>query len=174
MRGVKRTAWYSAVAGLFALASVTMPAAAAEPAPTVYDFAACYNPGVPVQEKPSTVVYGCDRTSVMENMVWTAWGADGATGTGVDNAIECKPNCAQGSRLINPIVVRAWNPAPPEAPGCPVGLEFYRDFTVAYPDGVPPWVQPGTSWTEDVSFIYVDGLPAVHFANQTPYSCTTS
>jgi hypothetical protein len=168
MQGVKRAGWLTAAAGVLALASAT-PVASAEPAP-VYQFAACYDPGQPVQEKPPTVVYGCDHTSVMENMTWTAWGAE-AVGTGVDNAIECKPNCAQGPRLLNPIIVRAWNPAAPETPGCPAGVEFYRDFTVAYPEGVPPWVQPGTSWTEDVAFIDLDGMPAVHFSNQTPFSC---
>lgn len=163
--------WLSAAAGLLALGSVTMPAAAAEPSSPAYQFAACFDPGQPVVEKPQIVVYGCDHTSVMEDMTWTAWGADGASGIGVDNAIECKPNCAQGPRLMNPIVVHAWNPAPAETPGCPVGVEFYRDFTVAYPQGVPPWVQPGTSWTEDVSFIDLDGMPAVHFMNQTPSTC---
>jgi hypothetical protein len=170
---VKRTAWVSA--GLLALALFAVSSgsvATAEP-PPAYQFAACYDPAQPVQEKPSTIVYGCDHTSVMENMTWTSWNADGAIGTGVDNAIECKPNCAQGPRLLNPIVVRAWNPAPPETPGCPPGVQFYRDFTVAYPASVPPWVQPGTSWTEDVAYIYVDGMPAVHFSNQTPYRCST-
>lgn len=168
---MKRAAQASAVSGLLALTFTGAPAAAAEPA-TAYQFAACYDPTQPVLEKPATVVYGCDHTSVMENMTWTAWGADGATGTGVDNAVECKPNCAQGPRLINPIIVHAWNPAPADKPGCPAGVEFFRDFTVAYPESVPPWVQPGTSWTEDVSYLYVDGMPAVHFTNQMPYSCT--
>lgn len=164
--------WLSAAAGLLALGSATTPAAVAEPPASAFQFAACFDPSQPVVEKPQTVVYGCDHTSVMEDMTWTTWGADGATGTGVDNAIECKPNCAQGPRLMNPIMVHAWNPAPARTPGCPVGVEFYRDFTVAYPQGVPPWVQPGTAWTEDVRFIEVDGMPAVHFANQTPVTCT--
>lgn len=168
---MKRSAQVLAASGLLVLTISGAPTAASEP-PVVYQFAACYDPTHPVLEKPSTVVYGCDHTSVMEDMTWTAWGADGATGTGVDNAIECKPNCAQGPRLLNPIIVHAWNPAPAEKPGCPAGVEFYRDFTVAYPESVPPWVQPGTSWTEDVSYLFVDGMPAVHFTNQTPYTCT--
>ena len=174
---MNRAVWVSATGGLLALTPLTAPTAVAEPpqpsqpAATSYLIGPCFEPSQPVQEKPSTVVYGCDHTSVMESMSWTTWGADGATGAGVDNAIECQPNCAQGRRLTNPIVVHAWNPLPPSTPGCPAGVDFYRDFTVAYPEGVPPWVKPGTSWTEDVAYTYVDGMPAVHFSNQEPFSC---
>jgi hypothetical protein len=150
------------------------PAAGAEPpdADTAYLIGACYDPTQPVEEKPATLVYGCDNSSVMEDMAWTSWGAEGANGTGIDKAVECQPNCAEGKQLSNPIIVHAWNPKPAATPGCPTGVEFYSDYTVAYPEGVPPWVKPGTSWTEDVDYIYLDGLPAVHFTNQGPYSCT--
>ena len=168
---MKRSVHTTITTGVLALAGLGLPAAASAQPPATQQFAFCYDPTQPGVERPPTVVYGCDHSSVMENMTWTAWGADGATGTGIDNAVECQPNCAQGRRLSNPIVVHAWNPAPAEQPGCPAGVEFYRDVTVAYPAGVPPWVQPGTSWTEDVSYLFVDGLPAVHFSNQTPYSC---
>lgn len=172
---MNRAAWVAATAGVLVLGSPLTPTAAAEPSPmdaTGYFIGTCYDPGQPVQDQPETVVYGCDHSSVMEAMTWSTWGADGATGTGMDNAIECQPNCAQGTRLRNPIIVHAWNPLPPNIPGCPEGVDFYTDYTVAYPEGVPPWVQPGTSWAEDVAYIYVDGLPAVHFFNQGPYSCT--
>ena len=66
----------------------------------------------------------------------------------------------------------AWNPLPADKPGCPENVEFYSDFTVAYPAGVPPWVVPGTAWGSDVEYTYVDGMPAVHFFDQLPYSCT--
>ncbi|BDX31516.1 hypothetical protein TUM20985_20630 [Mycobacterium antarcticum] len=36
---------------------------------------------------------------------------------------------AQGTRLLNPIVVHAWNPRPPVAPGCPAGVRFYSGLT---------------------------------------------
>lgn len=162
----------AAVMAAFGLAAA--PAAADPPAPdsTAYLIGACYDPSQPVQEKPATIVYGCDRSSVMQDMTWTSWGADGATGTGTDNAVDCQPNCAQGQRLLNPIIVHAWNPLPPNKFGCPDGVDFYSDYTVAYPDAVPPWVKPGTSWTEGVEYTYVDGLPAVHFSNQGPFSCT--
>ncbi|OBF11361.1 hypothetical protein [Mycobacterium sp. ACS4331] len=162
-------------AGTCTLAVSGLAPASADPdasGETAYLIGACYDPSQPVTERPATLVYGCDHSSVMTDMTWTSWGADGATGTGIDDAVECQPNCAQGARLSNPIVVHAWNPQPPAAAGCPDGVQFYTDFTVAYPEGVPPWVQPGTSWTEDVDFIRLDGVPAVHFKNQGPLTCT--
>ncbi|MDT5110635.1 MAG: hypothetical protein QOE20_2525, partial [Mycobacterium sp.] len=39
--------------------------------------------------------------------------ANGAKGTGTDSSIECQPNCANGTRLTNPIAVHAWNPVLP-------------------------------------------------------------
>ncbi|WP_328356496.1 hypothetical protein OG976_00675 [Mycobacterium sp. NBC_00419] len=139
---------------------------------TQYMLPSCYDPSQPIQEKPERVVYGCDSTNVMQNMTWTSWGADGARGTGTDDAVLCQPNCAQGPHLVNPIVVHAWNPAPAGKPGCPENVLFYGDITVAYPAGVPPWVVPGTTWGADVEYTYVDGMPAVHFFDQHPFSCT--
>lgn len=159
-----------AVAG--AVSALAFAAAPASADSTRYMLPSCYDPSQPVAERPQQVVYGCDSTNVMENMTWTSWGADGARGTGTDNAVQCQPNCAQGPHLINPIVVHAWNPVPADKPGCPDNVLFYSDITVAYPAGVPPWVIPGTTWSSDVEYTYVDGMPAVHFSDQHPYSCT--
>ncbi len=163
--------------GAIAMAGFTSPLAIADPATpepgydtVTYLIGACWDPSQPVEQEPTRVTYNCDGTSVMQDMAWTAWGADGATGTGTDNSVECQPNCATGPRLINPIVVRAWNPKP--ANGCPPNLQFYSDLTVAYPQGVPPWIKPGTQWTADTLFTTVDGMPAVHYINQSAHSCT--
>ena len=165
-----RAAVVTATAVMAALGVVGSPAALADPTPA-YMFGACYTPDLPVVEQPSSIMYGCDGTSVMQDMTWTSWGADGAEGTGSDSSVECQPNCAQGRRLVNPIIVHAWNPLPPKTTGCPDGVDFYSDYTVAYPQGVPPWVKPGTSWAADVDYVYVDGMPAVHFKEQGPLSC---
>jgi hypothetical protein len=159
-------------AGLWAAAVAAVPAAQAVPVieDTAYLIGACWDPAQPVEERPETLTYLCDHTSTMREMTWTAWGPDGAAGTGIDDAVECQPNCAEGRRLVNPIAVHAWNPRPVE--GCPADVWFYSDYTVAYPEGVPPWVQPGTSWDENVDYILLDGVPAVHFKNQRPLSCT--
>ena len=165
-------------AGAVAVLAFTAPAAHADPDPNpqpgydavTYLIGKCWNPSMPVEQEPTQLQYNCDGTSSMENMTWTSWGADGANGTGTDNSVECQPNCAMGPRLFNPIVVRAWIPIPVE--GCTPELQFYRDLTVAYPQGVPPWVKPGTQWAPDTYFTTVDGMPAVHFINQGAYSCT--
>jgi len=166
-----------AFAGAVALLGFTAPVATADPAvpdpgynTVTYLIGKCWNPSQPVEQEPTQVQYNCDGTSLMENMTWSSWGAEGATGAGTDNSVECQPNCATGPRLVNPIVVHAWNPQP--ADGCPPNLQFYSDLTVAYPQGVPPWIKPGTQWLADTLFTTVDGMPAVHYINQSAYSCT--
>lgn len=72
---------------------------------------------------------------------------------------------------MNPIVVHAWNPKPAEAAGCPAGVQFYSGITIAYPEGVPPWIQPGTTWDTGTDFVTVDDMPAVHFSDVQPFSC---
>lgn len=160
----------SVAAGALALAVCAVPEAAAAPA-TAYMIGSCYDPSQPVQEKPSRVVYNCDSTGVMDGMTWTSWGGDGATGTGTDNSVECQPDCAQGPHLINPIVVHAWNPKPAAEPGCPANVAFYSDLVIAYPNDAPPWIQPGSTWSPGTEFVEYNGMPAVHFYDQKPYSC---
>ena len=170
---VRVLAFSAAASALVICLGVGPQAAAAPPAPgaTAYLIGNCYDPSQPVEERPTEVVYNCDQTGVMEGMTWTAWGPDGADGTGTDNSVECQPNCAVGERLINPIVVHAWNPMPPAEPGCPAGVQFYTDLVIAYPNDAPPWIKPGTTWSAGTEFIEYNGMPAVHFFDQEPYSC---
>ena len=155
------------MAALIAFAGLAAPAAVADPAvpdpgydAVTYLIGTCWDPSQPVVQEPTTVKYNCDGTSVMQDMTWTSWGAAGATGAGTDTSVECKPNCATGARLVNP------------ADGCPPNLQFFADLTVAYPQGVPPWIKPGTQWAPDTLFTTVEGMPAVHYINQSAQSCT--
>jgi len=157
----------------FAVALTWMPAQAVadpQPASTAFAIGKCFDPSEPAQERPTRFAYNCDDTGVMDDMTWTAWGADGAEGTGTDRSIECQPNCAQGTLLVNPIVVHAWNPLPPSAVGCPPGAQFFSDLTIAYPKSAPPWITPGTTWADGTDFVTIDGMPAVHYSDLTP-SC---
>jgi hypothetical protein len=133
-----------------------------------YAIGKCYDPGTPPVERPASFAYNCDNTGVMRDMTWSAWGADGANGTGTDSSVECKPNCAQGATLTNPIVVHAWNPVAAPAAACPPNVKFYTDMTIAYPNGAPPWISPGTTWSAGTDFVTVDGMPAVHYSELTP------
>jgi hypothetical protein len=166
---VARTLAASVIAFAVAMAWMS-PEAAADPQPgtTVFAIGKCFDPGQPVQERPARFDYNCDNTGVMDDMTWTSWGPDGAKGSGTDKSIECQPNCAQGPLLTNSIVVHAWNPLPPNAAACPPDVQFYADLTIAYPNGAPPWIKPGTTWDDGTDFVTVDGMPAVHFSNLKP------
>ena len=126
MTALLRTGLLSAVVGA-ALTLATAGQAAAAPADaTAYAIGKCFAAGdVPVVQ-PSRFAYNCDETGVMQDMTWSSWGSDGARGTGFDNAVECQPNCAQGTRLVNPIVVHAWNPDDADDAGLPAGGAVLR------------------------------------------------
>jgi hypothetical protein len=119
-------------------------------------------------QRPARFDYNYDGTGVLQDMTWTTWGVDGANGTGTDSSTECKPNCAQGTRLTNPVVVHAWNPLTPTSALCPEGVSFYSDLSVAYPKGVPPWIKPGTTWDVGTDFVTIDGMPSVHVSELKP------
>lgn len=157
-------------AGAAALISGPAVASADPAAPdtTTFLIGKCYDPGNPPVERPESFAYNCNTTGVMTDMTWSTWGADGAHGTGTDSSVECQPNCAEGSTLLNPIVVHAWNPVSSPSPACPGGVEFYSDLTIAYPKGVPPWINPGKTWSPGTDFVTVDGMPAVHYSDLIP------
>jgi len=156
-----------------AMATMWAPATAAadpQPRPTTYAIAKCITAEHPAQPEPERFDYNCDGTGVLQGMTWTSWDAKGAKGSGEDDSLECQPNCAQGTRLTNPVVVHAWNPQPATDSHCPRGFLFYTDMTIAYPDDAPPWIKPNTTWDEGTDFVTVDGMPAVHFSGMKP-SC---
>lgn len=150
--------------------TVCLPAAAADPHPTEMQYAIgkCVSEVQPAEQEPATFDYDCDRSGVLRDMTWTSWGPDGARGSGTDDALQCQPNCAQGTRLRNPVEVHAWNPLPPNNGRCPAGWKFYSDLTIAYPKGAPPWISPGTTWAPGTDFVTIDGMPAVHFSGLRP------
>jgi hypothetical protein len=156
---------------LAAIAMIVTPAAAVadpQPATTIYAIGKCVTLDQPVQQRPARFDYNCDGTGVMEDMTWTSWNGDGAKGTGTDSSVKCQPNCAQGARLRNPIVVHAWNPLPASSAACPQDVDFYSDVSIAYPKTAPPWITPGTTWDSGTDFVTVDGMPAVHFSGLKP------
>lgn len=157
----------SAVA-VFGATATAFAEPAQEQDASIYAIGKCYDPSQPPVQRPTSFAYNCDNTGVMQDMTWSAWGSDGADGVGTDSSVECKPNCAQGTTLINPIVVHAWNPATAPSATCPQDVKFYTDMTIAYPKGAPPWINPGTTWSPGTDFVTVDGMPAVHYSELTP------
>ena len=112
---------FAIAAGAFVLfgGSAVASADPADQDTTVFAIGKCYDPSQPAVQRPASFAYNCDTTGVMQDMAWSSWGADGARGTGTDSSVECQPNCAEGTRLLNPIVVHAWNPATSTSPACP-------------------------------------------------------
>jgi hypothetical protein len=149
-------------------ASAVASADPADQGATGYAIGKCFDPDKPLVKQPVSFEYNCDTTGVMKDMTWTAWGADGADATGTDSSVECRPNCAQGRTLVNPIVVHAWNPVAAPSATCPSTVKFYTDMTIAYPKGTPPWIKPGTTCSPGTDFVTVDGMPAVHYSELTP------
>ncbi len=161
---------FATVAGAVVLfgGSAVASADPAEQDTTTYAIGRCYDPSQPPAQRPASFAYNCNTTGVMQDMTWSAWGADGARGTGSDSSVECNPNCAEGATLVNPIVVHAWNPVTSPSPTCPPNVEFYTDLTIAYPEDAPPWIAPGMTWSPGTDFVTVDDMPAVHFSESTP------
>jgi hypothetical protein len=149
-------------------ASATASADPVEQDSSTYAIGKCYDASQPPVQRPASFEYNCNNTGVMQDMTWSAWGSDGAHGSGTDSSVECQPNCAQGATLTNPIVVHAWNPVPSPSTACPQDVKFYTDLTIAYPKGSPPWIKPDTTWSPGTDFVTVDGMPAVHFSELTP------
>jgi hypothetical protein len=148
-------------------ASATASADPAEQDATVYAIGKCYDPSRGPVQRPDSFDYNCNTTGVMKHMTWSAWGHE-ARGAGDDWSVECQPNCAEGTTLVNPIAVHAWNPVPSPSAACPPDVKFYTDVTIAYPKGAPPWITPGTTWSPGTDFVTVDGMPAVHYSGLTP------
>src|ERR1700729_2676974 len=92
-----------------AFAFIGVPSQAVADPPAQFAIGKCVDPGQPVMQRPARFAYNCDETGVMEDMSWTSWGANGAAGTGTDSSVEGQPNCAEGTRRPNPIVVHAGN-----------------------------------------------------------------
>ena len=121
----------------------------------------CYNRVVPPTTRPIKLnVLGCASVAVaLQDMSWSAWGAQGADGTGTAVFKICDPNCAVGYQLTKPVVVHAWNAQPPRPDAvCQVGLKIFADMILAFPKDVPP----PTAQKMNTEY---NGMPAVHYVN---------
>ncbi|MCV7074510.1 hypothetical protein H7I94_01135 [Mycobacterium szulgai] len=137
------------------------PSAAAPPASIGVAIPGCYNRSVPPADRPVKLnIVGCGSAAVaLQDMSWRSWGPQGADGTGTAVFKICQPNCANGSRVTDQVVIHAWNPQPPRTnSGCPAGLKVFADLILAFPNGVPP------AAAQEMNTDYT-GMPAVHYTN---------
>lgn len=137
------------------------PSAAAPPVSIGVAIPGCYNRSVPPVDRPTKLnVVGCGSAAVaLQDMSWSSWGPQGADGTGAAVFKICQPNCANGTRVTDQVVIHAWNPQPPRNnSGCPVGLKVFADLILAFPQVVPP------AAAQEMNTTYA-GMPAVHYTN---------
>jgi serine/threonine-protein kinase len=139
------------------------PTTTAPPAENGYALTACFTSSDPPMDRPTSaeLLFCASGGLSLQDMTWTAWGRDGADGTGVAVFNVCKPSCADGYQVSNKVDIRAWNPQPVSASsGCPSSVLYYNDIVLAFPMSVPPedaGMQPNTRFK---------GLPAMHFATE--------
>jgi hypothetical protein len=129
--------------------------------PTSFAIPGCYNPAIQPAERPARLnVLGCASVAVaLQGMSWSAWGAQGADGSGTAVFKICDPNCAAGYQLTDPVVVHAYNPQSPRPDAvCPGGLKIFADMILAFPKDVPP----ASAQPTDTRF---EGMPAVHYTD---------
>lgn len=139
--------------------SAPAPASPSAPPATVsYALPACYTSASPVAAQPTEAVVAfleC-QTLTLKQLSWTAWGPDGADGTGTEVL----------QSFQNQVRVRASNPQQaPVGQSCPAGFEYYSDLYVIYPKGQPPG---RGRFDEGVEYTEYDGLPAAHYTGLTP------
>src|SRR5581483_7982062 len=107
-----------------------------------YAIPGCYSSTDAGVDRPKDVVLqGCMQNGFwLEDLTWTAWGPQGADGSGTLAINTCVPNCASGQGITKkPVVVHAANPRPaPSNSGCPADVKFYADLILGFPNGAPP------------------------------------
>ena len=82
--------------------SATASAEPTEQDGTAYAIGKCYSPGRPPVQRPASFAYNCDNTGVMQDMTWSAWGSDGAHGTGTDSSVDASPTVRRAPRWSIP------------------------------------------------------------------------
>jgi len=122
-----------------------VPTSAAPPSiGSLSDITVCIAPVVSCQgelkSQPETILLSGDGSVFVNDLAWTGWGSEGATGHGTLKIDNCKPNCAQGSfkDYEATIVVdnltpydsgkQAYDTMNVEAPGTPFGSRTYHNL----------------------------------------------
>jgi hypothetical protein len=121
-----------------------VPTSTAPPISSLDNFTVCIAPVVSCQDElkslPATILLSGDGSIFVNDLAWTGWGSEGATGHGTLKIDNCVPNCAQGSfkDYEATIVVdnltpygggkQAYDTMNVEAPGTPFGSHTYHNL----------------------------------------------
>ena len=89
-----------------------------------------------IRERPTNLRLNV-RFYQLTNLTWTAWGADGAEGSGSEfTQTDCDPSCTEGTHYRIPVRIHAFNPQPPQSDsGCPADVAdvlFYSEIVLTY------------------------------------------
>lgn len=116
------------------------PSSTQEPTSVTYAMPGCYNvQNVPSERPAGVLLYGCNSAGKwLQDMTWTAWGSDGADGSGTFTYKTCDPDCASDHGTSVPVVVHAKNPKSAPDLHCVINVQFFTDITLAFPKDVPP------------------------------------
>jgi serine/threonine-protein kinase len=132
--GTNSTITTSATSSPMPVAAPPQPPPSSEP----IIIARCWSPGSNLRERPTELEFGCDGTGDLQNMRWSAWGTEGADGTGTALETDCVPDCADGQRIPYPVVVHAKGVTAAPA-SCGSDFSFYNTLVIAYPQRTGPW-----------------------------------
>jgi hypothetical protein len=122
-----------------------VPTSAAPPSTgSLSNVTVCIAPVVSCQgelkSQPATILLSGDGSIFVNDLSWTGWGSEGATGHGTLKIDNCEPNCAQGSfkDYAATIVVdgltpydsgkQAYDTMNVETPGTPFGSHTYHNL----------------------------------------------
>jgi hypothetical protein len=136
-----------AAAGLGAGLGLSGGANAATTAPVTGRAAAAKSPGYVVLDcsfkpaiEPSTYVWTCaDYGTGIQDMRWTSWTPQLASGYGTFWENDCTPNCAAGKILRYPVLATFWGSA--AVRGYPADRR-YAQLTLVFPGKRPPLYGP--------------------------------
>lgn len=139
---------------------------------TRYAFPAHYDESDPIRERPTNLRLTV-RFYQLTNLTWTAWGSDGADGSGIEfTQTDCDPSCTEGTHYRVPVRIHAFNPQPPPSDsGCPADVAdvlFYSEIVLTYLPTIAASA-PRNPSGKDFQDTTDNGLPAVHYWNRVPY-----
>ena len=88
---------------------------------------------VTFEEKPvELVLYCADAGQILNEISWSSWTPNEATGMGTSTANDCEPSCAEGKDVISAVEIKLTKPVTSES-----GKRVFSNIEIQY-DKVQP------------------------------------
>ncbi len=68
--------------------------------------------GAAMATEPTMMAFSADGSLYVKDVTWQGWGTGRAVGTGIAEADNCQPNCAQGTYSKHPATITLTDPEP--------------------------------------------------------------